>query len=52
MLGEAFASNPIGVQFDPEELVREFRRGVAVEKLLARPAGPGGEIPRAHGIGA
>jgi hypothetical protein len=37
MLSEAFASNPIGVPFDPEELVAQFWRGVP-ERELPRPA--------------
>jgi catechol-2,3-dioxygenase len=52
MLGEEFASNPIGVRFDPDELVEQFRKGVPEAKLLARPQGPGSPIPREHGIGA
>jgi catechol-2,3-dioxygenase len=52
MLGEEFASNPIGVRFDPDELVEQFRKGVPEAKLLARPEGPGSPIPREHGIGA
>jgi catechol-2,3-dioxygenase len=52
MLSEEFASNPIGVRFDPDELVEQFRKGVPEAKLLARPEGPGSPIPREHGIGA
>jgi catechol-2,3-dioxygenase len=52
MLGDAFASNPIGVRFDPDELVEQFRKGVPEAELLARPVGPGSPIPREHGIGA
>ena len=52
MLSDEFASNPIGVRFDPDELVEQFRRGVPEAKLLARPGGPGSPIPREHGIGA
>lgn len=52
MLSDAFASNPIGVNFDPDELVEQFRRGVPDRELLARPAGPAAPIPREHGIGA
>jgi catechol 2,3-dioxygenase-like lactoylglutathione lyase family enzyme len=51
MVGEAFASNPIGVNFDPDELVAQFKRGVPERQLLARPAGPPSPIPREHGIG-
>ena len=52
MLSDEFASNPIGVRFDPDELVEQFRKGVPEAKLLARPEGPGSPIPREHGIGA
>lgn len=52
MRGEAFASNPIGVNFDPDELVEQFEKGVPVKQLLARPAGPPASIPREHGLGA
>jgi hypothetical protein len=30
----AFAANPIGVEFDPEELVRRFQAGEPVEQLV------------------
>lgn len=52
MQGGDFASNPIGVNFDPDELVEQFRRGVPERELLARPKGPPARIPREHGIGA
>lgn len=51
MQGGDFASNPIGVNFDPDELVEQFKRGVPEEQLLARPEGPPAQIPREHGIG-
>jgi catechol 2,3-dioxygenase-like lactoylglutathione lyase family enzyme len=50
--GEAFAANPIGVTFDPEALVAQFRRGVPERELLARPDGAPSPIPREHGLGA
>ncbi|NRA04080.1 MAG: VOC family protein [Myxococcales bacterium] len=31
---DAFAKNPIGVEFKPEELLRKFREGVPVEELV------------------
>jgi catechol-2,3-dioxygenase len=53
MQGETFAANPIGVQFDPEELLEQFESGVSEAELLARPAVPVAPmIPREHGIGA
>jgi catechol-2,3-dioxygenase len=36
---DAFKENPIGVLFDPEELVKAFEAGVPEEELLARPRG-------------
>jgi catechol-2,3-dioxygenase len=36
---EAFKENPIGVLFDPEQLLRDFEAGVPEEKLLTRPSG-------------
>ena len=37
----AFAENPIGVEFDPEDLLRRWRAGEPEEKLKERPnAGP------------
>jgi hypothetical protein len=52
MRGEAFSSNPIGVNFDPDELVEQFNKGVPEDQLLARPEGPPAPIPREHGLGA
>jgi catechol 2,3-dioxygenase-like lactoylglutathione lyase family enzyme len=52
MHGEDFAANPIGVTFDPEELLAAFRKGVPERALLARPRAPGAPIPREHGLGA
>ena len=36
-LDSDFDLNPIGVKFDPQEFVRKFKSGVALEKLLQRP---------------
>lgn len=43
--GPEFAANPIGVTFDPEELVRSWEAGVPEEVLLRRPALPAGRTP-------
>ena len=51
MRGEAFSSNPIGVNFDPDELVEQFNKGVPEQQLLSRPEGPPASIPREHGLG-
>jgi catechol 2,3-dioxygenase-like lactoylglutathione lyase family enzyme len=50
MQSEAFAANPIGVEFDPDELLAQFRSGVPVEQLLIQPTGPIAPIPSAHGM--
>ena len=50
MQGAAFAENPIGVQIDPELLVKQYRNGMPEEMLLRRPAGPGVPIPAEHGV--
>jgi catechol 2,3-dioxygenase-like lactoylglutathione lyase family enzyme len=36
MHSAAFARNPIGVEYDPDELVRKFRAGVPVAELVVR----------------
>jgi hypothetical protein len=38
MRSPAFERNPIGVEFDPDELVRRFRSGVPVAGLVIRDA--------------
>lgn len=50
MTSDAFAANPIGVAFDPEELLARYRAGADAEVLLRMPSGPASEIPPAHGI--
>jgi len=40
-----FAANPIGVVFDPEELVAGYEAGEPLEKLTARPPLPAGATP-------
>jgi catechol-2,3-dioxygenase len=46
---EAFKENPIGVLFDPEELVKAFEAGVPEEELLTRPSGQAAASLAAHG---
>ncbi len=36
---DAFAKNPIGVNFDPEYLLQQFRAGVPVKELMRQGAG-------------
>lgn len=45
MGGPAFAENPIGVDYDPGELLAQLRAGVPEAELLARPDGPMAAIP-------
>jgi len=40
-----FAQNPIGVVFDPEELVARYRAGEPIETLVERPPLPAGATP-------
>jgi hypothetical protein len=51
LLGDDFQSNPIGVDFDPEDLWQRLKDGEAWEKLkLRNPSGPRdpATIPRAY----
>jgi|SRR5882672_2340910 len=50
MQGGAFAANPIGIEIDPEALLKQYRGGAPVESLLARPNGPTSAIPAEHGV--
>lgn len=45
MRSEAFASNPIGVMYDPEDLLRRFKAGEPDASLLRRPPLPAGKTP-------
>jgi hypothetical protein len=36
MSSPAFDRNPIGVEYDPDELVKKFRAGVPVAELVQR----------------
>jgi catechol-2,3-dioxygenase len=45
MRSGAFAANPIGVVFDPEDLVARYEAGEALETLTARPPLPEGAGP-------
>jgi catechol-2,3-dioxygenase len=44
---DAFAGNPLGVEFDPDELLQRQRDGASEEELLARPEGPMSPLRRA-----
>ena len=45
MRSDSFRNNPIGVLYDPEELVRRHRAGEPFESLCQRPALPPGKTP-------
>jgi catechol 2,3-dioxygenase-like lactoylglutathione lyase family enzyme len=48
MLSDAYASNPIGVAFDPKDFIEQLRNGTPVAQLLNRPNGPMVPIPPEH----
>lgn len=50
MRSEAFASNPVGVEVDPEALLARYRSGASEDELKARPEGDPSPIPEAHGM--
>ena len=37
MRSEAFSRNPIGIEFDPDEMLEKFRSGVSEVELMRRP---------------
>ena len=50
MGSEAFAANPIGVGFDPDELLARYRAGANPDALVRMPRGPASSIPAEHGL--
>lgn len=50
MRSPAYAANPIGVLYDPDELVARFEAGEEEHTLLRQPVGPPSPIPVAHGM--
>jgi catechol 2,3-dioxygenase-like lactoylglutathione lyase family enzyme len=50
MRSEAFSSNPIGVEVDPNALLERYRAGAGEAELTARPDGKPSAIPAAHGL--
>ena len=46
----SFASNPVGVMYDPDALLARFEDGEREESLLEMPIGPASPIPAAHGM--
>ena len=45
MRTDAFASNPIGVVFDPDDLLARYRAGESLETLVRQPPLPEGATP-------
>jgi catechol 2,3-dioxygenase-like lactoylglutathione lyase family enzyme len=43
--GPDFAENPIGVIFDPEQLIRDYESGLGLDDLVRRPPLPPGKTP-------
>ena len=43
--GLDFLENPIGILFDPEQLIRDYEAGRSFEELVRRPALPPGKTP-------
>jgi catechol-2,3-dioxygenase len=50
MNSEAFAANPVGVDYDPDHLLARYRNGESFQALMAQPAGSPATIPQAHGM--
>jgi hypothetical protein len=50
MHSEAFAANPVGVNYDAETLLAHYRNGASENSLLAMPAGAPAQIPPEHGL--
>ena len=42
---QAFADNPVGVTYDPEQLCRDYEAGVPMADLLRIPPLPEGKSP-------
>ena len=49
MRSDLFAANPIGVGYDPEELLARYRAGASEAELLAPPNGSPSPVPVEHG---
>jgi len=45
MRGDEFAANPIGIVFDPDDLLARYRAGEPLQALVARPPLPEGMTP-------
>lgn len=50
MHSEAFAVNPVGVDYDADALLAQYRNGASENSLLTMPAGAPAQIPPEHGL--
>jgi catechol-2,3-dioxygenase len=50
MASEAFAANPLGVEFDPEAMLARMESGEDDATLILMPQGPPAVLPAAHGM--
>lgn len=50
MASDAFAANPVGIEYDPEVLLAAHRNGASEIELLKIPRGKPRPIPPEHGI--
>ena len=50
MASDAFAANPIGIRYDPDQLLERYEAGTDVGVLARRPEGAMSEIPLEHGM--
>jgi hypothetical protein len=50
MESEAFGANPVGVDYDADALLGQYRNGASESSLLTMPAGAPAQIPPEHGL--
>lgn len=50
MANGGFDANPVGVRYDPEELLRRYESGESPASLVRRLDGPMSDIPMEHGL--
>lgn len=50
MASETFAANPIGISYDPDELLARYEAGATEAELVAIPRGAPSAIPAEHGM--
>lgn len=50
MHSDAFAGNPVGVDYDADALLAQYRCGASDRSLLAMPDSAAAQIPPEHGL--